>query len=155
MRKKTVVAEIEELHGMSVKELQSRYQALFGNESHIRSRAWLTRRCAWKIQENRFGGLSPQAKDRLEELISEVRLPIGNGRTVKGQLKKPESGALESGMVLIRNYKGRKIRVEVRETGFEWDGVLFKSLSAVARAVTGSRWNGKLFFNLTSRKTKS
>jgi len=57
-----------------------------------------------------------------------------------------------SGTILSREYKGRIISVEVRENGFEFDGKIYKSLSSIARAVTGTRWNGFLFFGLTSAK---
>jgi hypothetical protein len=56
---------------------------------------------------------------------------------------------------LTRQYHGREIRVLTLDDGFEWDGQHFRSLSAVARAITGAKWNGRLFFNLTTRKRKS
>ncbi len=57
--------------------------------------------------------------------------------------------------MLTRQYHGREIRVLTLDDGFEWNGQHFGSLSAVARAITGAKWNGRLFFNLTTRKRKS
>jgi hypothetical protein len=56
------------------------------------------------------------------------------------------------GTILSRDYKGRRISVEVRENGFDYDGKLYRSLSAVAQAVTGTKWNGFLFWGLTQSK---
>ncbi len=101
-----------------------------------------------------MGGLSTKAKDRLEELIAEIDLPLGEKtRTVSGVLKKnrrPDDPV--PGTVLTRHYKDQEIRVLVRDDGYECNGELYRSLTAVARAITGSKWNGRLFFGLTKRK---
>ncbi len=151
---KSVAEEIEKLRTMKVPDLVERYTDLFGKPPGVKNREHLWKRCAWKVQENQFGGLSGKAKERLEELITEIDLPLGEKtRTVSGVLKKnrrPDDPA--PGTTLTRIWKGQKIQVLVRDDGYEWDGDLFRSLTAAARAVTGSKWNGRLFFGLTNRK---
>jgi hypothetical protein len=98
--------------------------------------------------------LSDAAKRRLEELIDEIQLPAGEQkRTVTGKLKAAgKPGDLAIGNTITRQWRDQEIRVTVVEGGFEWQGVVYRSLSAVAQAVTGAHWNGKLFFGLTGRK---
>ncbi len=149
-----IAVEIEALRGMKVAQLVDRYAELFGKPPRVKNREHLWKRCAWKMQEIRFGGLSRKAKERLEELIAEINLPLGEKtRTVSGVLKKnrrPDDPV--PGTVLTRQWKDREISVLVRDDGYECNGELFRSLTAVARAITGSRWNGRLFFGLTKRK---
>ena len=147
-------AEIERLRGMSVPELLERYTELHGSAPRCKNRTWLWKRCAWKVQEHRYGGLSGAAKARLEQLINEIDLPVEEKRRRVTGRRRGRNGrrSLSVGTVLTRVYKGREIRVCVVETGFEYDGELFRSLSAIAKRVTGSHWSGRLFFNLRSRK---
>ena len=141
---------------MTVPDLVDRYTELFGKPPRVKHREHLWKRCAWKIQERKFGGLSELAKRRLEELISEIDLPLtDNHRTISGVLKEPRrANTPPVGTTLFRLYKGREIRVAVVENGFEWKDVHYRSLSAVAKAITGSHWNGRLFFQLTKRSGK-
>jgi hypothetical protein len=150
-----ITQEIAELRKLSVEDLREKYVAVWGKEPRVRhSKEWLWKRIAWKLQEERFGGLSALAKRRLEELISEIKLPTTEAqRTVAGKLKpgaRPNGQAL--GSTLVREWRGQQLQVRVVDGGFEWNGVVYKSLSAVAHAVTGAHWNGKLFFGLTTRK---
>ena len=141
---------------MAVPELVERYEELFGKPPRCRNREHLWKRCAWKLQEQRFGGLSTVAKRRLEELIGEIDLPLSDRqRTVSGHLNghvRPADHKV--GTLFTRKWRGREIRTVAVEGGYEYDGVVYKSLSAVAKAVTGSHWNGKLFFGLTKRKKR-
>jgi len=151
---KSIVGEIEELRAMTGPELVDRYRAVVGAEPRIKNKAWLWRRLAWRLQEQRLGGLTRPAKARLEEIIAELDLPLdGRPRRVTGAVRGPRRPDLPAvGTVLTRQWHGQEIRVEALEDGFEWDGVVYRSLSAVAKAVTGARWNGKLFFGLKKRK---
>jgi Protein of unknown function (DUF2924) len=145
--------EIEHLRRMERTELIERYTEVFGRSPRLRSREFLWKRIAWKIQEQQCGGLSTIAKARLEELIRGLDLPLDeNVRKVTGQLRgmrKP--GTPMPGTVLIRDWHEQQIRVEVLEDGYEWNGAVYRSLTAVAKAVTGSKWNGRLFFGLSER----
>ena len=149
--------QIAGLRQLTAPALVERYRGLFGKEPRVKhSKEWLWKRIAWKLQEEKYGGLSDVAKRRLEELIAEIDLPLGESRrTVTGTLKRsrparPGDPAL--GTTLVREWRGKQIQVRVLENGFEYEGVVHRSLSAVAKAITGSHWNGRLFFGLTGRK---
>jgi hypothetical protein len=153
---KSIAKEIEALRAMTVPELVERYRQVYGKTPRVKHKEYLWKRISWKIQEIRFGGLSRAAKRRLNELIAEIDLPIDeNQRTVTGKIKstrKPQ--CLQPGTVLSRQWHGQEIRVIVRDNGFEWNADIYRSLSGVAKAATGSHWNGNLFFGLSSRKKR-
>jgi hypothetical protein len=148
-----ITKEIERMQEMTTPELVERYEALWGKPPRVRNPAWLRKRCAWKIQEIKFGGLSTAAKKVLEELIAEIDFPLGDEeRTVTGKLTKPRRpGDPAVGTTLTREWKGRELRLRVLEDGYELDGVVYPSLSAAAKAATGSKWNGPMFWGLTKR----
>jgi Protein of unknown function (DUF2924) len=139
---------IAALQNMTVPDLVVEYRAAFGKDPRVKNRQWLWRRVAWKIQEIAFGGLSNVAKRRIDELIAEMDLPFGMD-TATAQVR---PGASKPGTSLTRVWHGREIVVRVLDRGFEWDGVTYRSLTAVAKAVTGTHWNGRLFFGLAERK---
>ena len=149
--RKSIPQEIAALRAMAVPELVERYEDVFGRPPRVKHRDWLWRRIAWKIQEQRFGGLSQVAKRRLDELIAEFELPLGQ-RTVNGKVARPRPGDPPLGTTLTRVWKGQNVRTTAVDGGWEHDGVVHRSLSAVAKAVTGSHWNGRLFFGLKSRR---
>ena len=150
MPKKTIAREIQELRGMAVPDLVDRYEAVFGKPPRVKHRDWMWRRIAWKVQEQRFGGLSTTAKRRLDELIAELDLPLKG--TVRGKVGRPaRPGNPLLGTTLTRVWKGTEIRTTSVEGGWDYEDVVYRSLSAVAKAVTGSHWNGRLFFGLTRR----
>src|SRR5262245_52575352 len=104
---------------MNVPELVERYVAAFGKLPRTKQPRWLWRRIAWKIQEVRFGGLSQVAKARLEELISEIDLPLGGGR---GQVKRARPNSTTLGTTVSRVYGDREIRATAVENGWEHEG---------------------------------
>lgn len=151
--RRPLAEEIAELQAMDVQRLATRYEAVFGKRPRVRHKDWLWKRVAWKLQEQRFGGLSKVAKARLEELIGQIELPPIESieRPRASAATKGEPRALRPGMVLVRRWHDQEIRVRVLEGGFEWNGQVLPSLSAVAKAATGAHWNGRLFFGLTKR----
>jgi hypothetical protein len=145
---KPIAKEIAELRAMNGPELIERYVAMFGKAPRCRQPSWLLQRCAWRLQEMRLGGLSEVAKARLEELIAEIDIDLG---AVRAQVKRGRKDAL--GVTVKRTWKGREISATTVEGGrWEHDGVVYRSLSAIAEHVTGAHWNGKHFFGLTKRK---
>jgi hypothetical protein len=144
---KSVAEEIADLRALGVPELVERYIELHGRLPHCEQPTWLFRKCAWRLQEIRLGGLSETARARLEQLIAEIDLDLGAERK---QIKPARNGAT-LGTTVARIWKGREIRATSVEGGWEHEGVVYRSLSAIATAVTGSHWNGKLFFGLTRR----
>ncbi len=156
----SIPARIARLQEMSVGELREKWRKLYGEEPRSRHRVWLWKRLAWRIQELEYGGLSERAKKRLEELMPTAELAL---RVPRDFLKGVEPGPSRAvrdkripppGTVLLRNYKGQGIVVTVLENGFEWEGREYRSLSAIAKEVTGAHWNGVRFFNLTRKDTK-
>jgi hypothetical protein len=149
----TISQQLLELQSLNTAQLAGRYAELHGQPPRIKNRALLLRRVAWKLQELAFGGLPERAKNRLDEMIAAIDLPLRDPTppqpraTQRGETRGPMVGT-----TLIRKWHDSEIRVEAREGGFEWNGTIYKSLSAVAKAITGANWNGKLFFGLTQRK---
>ncbi|RKY19804.1 MAG: DUF2924 domain-containing protein [Planctomycetota bacterium] len=146
----TLASQIAQLPHLPLAELVTRYTAAFGTEPPIRQSVWLWRRLAWQMQADARGGLSDAATARLETLTAQLPRTT---RPVEG-IRRP--GDLVPGQHLERPYKGNTVRVAVLDSGFEWDGATYTSLSAVAKAVTGSKSiNGRLWFGLTKRKRGS
>ena len=164
----TVTAQIQALRRMSVGELRIKWRELYGEDTRSSNRHFLWRRLAWRIQELTYGGLSERAKARIEELNRDGDLrmlpprgwqpPVnGNGdQPVPKEARQPlrDPRLPRPGSTLTRRYRGYEIRVTVLADGFEYDGRHYASLSALAREVTGQRWNGLLFFGLTKRERK-
>lgn len=146
----SIEEELAALAKATTAELVERYEELHGTPARIKNPSWLRKRLAWKVQERRYGGLSQIAKQRIAELVEELDLPFGED-TVTGTVGKTKSNPAP-GTVIVRHWRGKEIIVTVLENGVEWNGEVYRSLSAVARAITGSRWNGRLFFGLTPRR---
>ena len=149
--------EVERLRRLAVPELLARYRDLFAKEPRSRNHASLWKRIAWKLEEQRLGGLSQVARERLEELIQQIEVPPegDGGRCVNRRPRPvPPPRDLPVGTTLTRVWHGHAVHATVVEGGFEYDGKSHRSLSAVAKAITGAHWNGRLFFGLTARKRR-
>jgi len=156
---------IAALRRLAVADLREEYLKAFGEPTQSRNKDWLFRQIARQIQALAEGGLSERARHRAAEFAreSDVR-PRSRQLLTPGQ---PASAAPRivtvgpvrdakaplPGAVLVRDYKGQNVVVRVLKEGFEWNGRMFASLSAVAKDITGAHWNGHLFFGL--RKAKS
>ncbi|MEM8595022.1 MAG: DUF2924 domain-containing protein [Pseudomonadota bacterium] len=144
-----IPARLAALNDAPLAELKDEWRALFDAEPPISSSDYLRRRLAYRVQELAYGGLKPATVKRLEEMGE--RLDGGNlaTRRIRADLK-PVTGTR-----LIREWQGVEHVVTVTADGYEWQGRPFRSLSAVARAITGTRWNGWVFFGLKSRRAGS
>ena len=163
-----IVAQIRAIRAMSVAELRVKWRELYGEDTRSCNRQYLWRRLAWRVQELAYGGLSERAKARIAALNEgdDLRMlpprgwqPSTNGNGDQPgpqQQRKPlrDPRLPRPGATLTRLYRGHEIRVTVLEEGFESAGRRYASLSALAREVTGQRWNGLLFFGLTKRYRK-
>ena len=127
-------------------DLKQQWRDLFATEPPPFNRRYLESRLAYRIQELAYGGLKPETVKRLERLGDE--LDGGNvvTRRIRSNLK-PIAGTR-----LIREYQGVEQVITVRQDGFEWQGRPYRSLSAIARAITGTRWNGWVFFGLKNHR---
>jgi hypothetical protein len=152
-----VPAELSALERLTVAELRRRFAELFGEATRASNRVWLVRRLAWRLQALAEGDLSARARQRAAELACDADLrllpprsatpsplPLSLPRRADARIPCP-------GTLLTRRYKGATLQVRVLAQGFEFDGQVYRSLSAVARAITGSHCNGLLFFCLTER----
>jgi hypothetical protein len=148
--KPAIAKQVDALGDMTVAELREKYQAVFGEPTTSRHKDHLRKRIAWGLQAREEGGLSERALRRAEELArdSDLRL-LAPARTVVGHFKPSQDRRLPMpGAVITREYQGRVISVLVLQDGFEYEGQIYRSLSAVAKAVTGSHWNGYGFFGI-------
>lgn len=151
-----ISTQIRALQSKPPAALAVRFTELFGKPPRVRNASWLRRQIAWRLQADAFGGLPERARQRLEHLAAAIDLPIvaaaAPTKPKRELTPSDQPGMPAIGTVLTREYRGKTLQVEVRADGVEWDGKVFSSLSAAAKAITGSTWNGKLFFGLTERR---
>jgi Protein of unknown function (DUF2924) len=156
--------EIEDLRRMTVGQLRRKHLEVFGEETRSNHKEFLFKRIAWRMQAVAEGGLSDRARRRAMDLANDADLRI---RAPKNTLDSHPTGCHGHatsvdpaadprlpmmGEIISRDYKGRRISVEVRANGFDYDGKLYRSLSSIARQVTGTQWNGFAFFGLVPTK---
>jgi len=165
----SIAARIKALQPMSVAELRELWQEVFGEPTRQRHRGYLWKRLSWEIQRQHYGAeLSPEAQARLDKLQEEFRAsppeawfkgarPSRAPSRAKPARPRPTAGdqELRPGTILTRRYKGRQITVTVRGLReFECRGQLYRSLSAVAKAITGSHCSGVAFFGLNGKRER-
>jgi len=141
-----ILARLAALQTMPIADLKQQWRDLFGTEPPPFNRAYLQSRLAYRIQELAYGGLKPETVARLEALGDELEREAKEGQ----RPRYPERPI--AGTRLIREYRGIQHTVTVTANGFEWQGRPYQSLSAIARAITGTRWNGRVFFGLKSHR---
>jgi hypothetical protein len=151
-----VAKEVAALEGMRVAEMRARYAQVFGEETRVGNKAWLIKRIIWRLQALAEGDLSERARRRAVELAQDADLrlsPPRQKRTAPASVQKNgKARALINGhlplpgTILTRWYKGKTLSIQVLRHGFEHEGQVYKSLSAVAKAITGSHTSGYLFF---------
>jgi hypothetical protein len=140
----SIAARVAALPKKPTPELKQMWRELFDREPPGFSRSYLVSRLAYRIQELAYGGLKPAIRTRLDALADGLDPKAARKRVING----PVVGAQ-----LIREWQGVEHKVTVLADGFEWEGRWYKSLSAVARAITGTRWNGPVFFGLRGGKS--
>ena len=141
-----VLGRLAALQTTATPDLKQQWRELFCTEPPPHNRAYLQSRLAYRIQELAYGGLNPETLKRL--LVLGEQLDGGNVvlRRIRGD-DKPVAGT-----TLVRQYQGLDYSVTVTTTGYEWEGRPYRSLSAIARAITGTRWNGWAFFGLKTHR---
>ena len=156
-----IAKETAALERMRISELRTRYAEVFGERPRSGHRLWLMRRIAWRLQALAYGDLSQRARERALELANDADLRLTQPRKesgpVFGNVMRPMATAGDDrlpmpGTLIKRHYKGRTLLVEVLAEGFSFEGRVFPSLSAVAKAATGAHWNGFHFFGLANNK---
>jgi hypothetical protein len=144
---KSIVAQIAELEHMPVESLREKWSTLYeGDPPKTSSRKQLVARLAYRLQELTFGGLSQDARVKLEG-IAAYENDLMSGKTTPVRVRNTIPGTL-----YVREWQGQRIEVTALDSGFEYAGKIYRSLSAIATEVTGTKWNGKLFFGLLQQK---
>ena len=160
LRPLNIDIEVAVLQQMTVDQLRARYAEAYGEPTQWRHKMHLVRKIAWRLQALAEGDLSERARRRAEELANDADVRVMPPRderiaatTHTAATPPPTDSRLPGvGQAIVRNYKGRQIRVIVRPDGFEYHGDRYRSLSAVAKAITGSHCNGFRFFGLEVTK---
>jgi hypothetical protein len=139
--REALVSEIAGLSKLCIDELRERWKAMYGKApSQEIGRSFLIRAIAYRLQERAYGGLKPSTRRLLARVAEET--PTGSS-TRKPQIRKAQSGT-----VLVREWQGNSHRVTMLDDGVSFNGKYYRSLSEVAREITGSRWSGPRFFGL-------
>jgi hypothetical protein len=145
-----VLARLAEIRTMDIVALKGLWRELFQAEAPPYNRKFLESRLAYRVQELAYGGLKPETLKRFAVLAAELDRDSGNqARRRSSSENRPIVGTR-----LIREWQGVEHCATVLADGFEYDGRPYKSLSAIARAITGTRWNGLLFFGLKNHAGK-
>lgn len=144
---KSIAEQISALGGMSSRQLRAEYARVFGESTKTPHRGWLIKKIAWRIQANAEGGLSARAMEQADRLGADA--PVRwNRQATEPKAVNRDPRLPSPGTVLKRKYKGRTYEVKVLRAGFIYDDREFQSLSAVAKEITGTVWNGLRFFRL-------
>ena len=143
----SVLRQLAALQDMPLTELQEKWRDLYGTEPPNFQPQFMKKRLAYRIQELFYGGLSQEAQDKLAEAAENDSMAnlVRRENKVKDAYR---SGKILPGTRLLREWNGNKYEVVAKEKGFEYDGRDFRSLSAVAFEITGTKWNGPVFFGL-------
>ena len=153
--------EMAVMRGMEIKQLRAKYTELFGDPPRSRHKGHLVRRIAWRMQALVEGDLSERARQRAAELADDTCLRLSRPRKPRARVDNRSAGTAGAGTaaardkrlpmpgtILVRHYRGQTLEVKVLEEAFDYNGQIFRSLTAVARQITGKHWNGFHFFGL-------
>lgn len=142
-----VIGRLAAIKTMDIVALKGLWRDLFGAEPPPYNRKFLESRLAYRVQELAYGGLKPETLKRLAALAEDLEPGLG-GRGTRSD-NRPIAGTR-----LMREWQGVEHCATVLADSYEYDGRPYKSLSAIARAITGTRWNGLIFFGLKSQRGK-
>lgn len=145
----TVLARVAALRSLPISALKQQWRDLFDREPPPFNRRYIESRLAYRIQELAYGGLKPETIRRLGALAEELEQEGASSRRCASK------NLPTIGTQLVREWQGVEHRVTVTDSGFLHEGKPYKSLSAIARAITGTRWNGWLFFGLKSQRARA
>ena len=158
-----IVHEVATLERLTVGQLRQRFAELFGEATQASNRTWLVKRIAWRLQALAEGDLSERARRRAAELACDADLRLNPPRRKTTTAAPPQPVSVSApvdhrlpppGTILTRPYKGQLVQVQVLTDGFAYAGRVYPSLSAVAKAITGSHCNGFHFFRNTLNNIK-
>ena len=145
-RQPGILRQLAQLDDLATAELKERWRALYETEPPRFNRQLLIKRLAYRIQEIAYGGLNDDDRARMDQVLdeqgfNEIGVKLGGGKS--GPVDRPIAGTL-----LVREWQGQRHEVIVLTKGFEYRGKPYRSLTAIARDITGTAWNGLIFFGL-------
>lgn len=151
----TKLSEIMELKQKSLSQLREKYKELYCQNPPSSNKVFLWRKIAYRIQELTYGGLAKETQTKIQELIQKYD-PVNNAGLRPDKSNEPMTNKKPSrdrrlpipGTIITKEYKNKKLEVKILESGFEYNSKVYKSLSAIAKEVSGAHWNGYLFFNI-------
>jgi hypothetical protein len=142
----SVLTRVAALKVLPILALKEQWRELFDTEPPPYNRRFLEHQLAYRLQELAYGGLKPETIKRLRAIAGD----LDGGDPARR--RRPAKDRPIAGTRLIREYQGVEYCVTVRDEDFEYQGRPYKSLSAIARAITATRWNGLVFFGLKSQR---
>ena len=155
----SIAMQVQFLQKMDVNQLREEWEKVFGKPTKQRHRVYLFRRLARKLQEDQLPKFTAEEEEKIEGFRDLIRqlppdrwFPGKHRGKAKGKKTVSENRTPPPGSVITRQYKGEEIFVKVLDEGFEYAGRVFRSLSAIAKEVTGTTWNGPAFFGLRKGK---
>ena len=158
-----LTTDVQAVSKMDAAGLHRLHRELFGSDPAMPNAEHLRRKIAWHVQAQAEGGLPEEARQRALAIArnSQIRVRAAGNGCCRGRTASPAQHAVTTGIspthdsrlpmpgsLLVKDFKGQTIVVKVLDAGFEYDGRRFASLSAVAKEITGTKWNGFLFFGL-------
>jgi len=150
----SIVKQIAGLQRQSVPELKERWRELFGTEAPAYNRTFLVKRLAYRLQELTHGGLSAATQAKMKDILREAGLTEDGLTPGRGRLAKRSQDRPIIGTRLVRMWRDSRHEVTVIQGGYEYQGRRYRSLSAIAKAITGTHWNGRAFFGLPNSSAR-
>lgn len=159
-KKISIAAEVGRLAKMTVPQLRARHAELFGEPARSHHREFLTRQIAWRLQAEAEGGLPEETRQLALAIAREASLRVriesaaARGAVLEDRIATTRLATNQDvrlpmpGSLLMKEHKGETHVVKVLDNGFDYDGRLYRSLSAIAQEITGTKWNGFLFFGI-------
>ncbi len=139
----TVIKQITKLQSMSAQELDNIWRTMFDHESKVNSRKYIIGKIAYRIQELAYGALETATENKIKACAKETQRNVITPKTQKSKKFRPAIGT-----IIAKKYHDKIHEVMVVNEGFSYGGSVYKSLSAIANKITGTKWNGLRFFGV-------
>ena len=158
-----IAREVAVLERMTAKQHRDKFAEVFGETTNANNRTWLLKRIVWRLQAQAEGDHSERVQARAAELARDADLRVilpsreASGLPVAAMRVIPTSATTDkrlppAGSIITRKYKGLMVQVRILTDRFEYAGEVYRTLSAVAKVITGSHCNGFTFFRLTGKE---
>jgi len=141
----TIIKQITKLQSMPIRKLDNVWRTMFDHEPEVNSRKYMISKIAYKIQEIEYGALSVETEDKIKACAKATQK-----KSITSTAKKSKKFSPQIGTVITKNYHDKIYEVMVVNDGFSYDGMVYKSLSAIATKITGTKWNGLKFFGVSA-----